>query len=215
MLTHIYKHHPLYQGNGFDTAFPPVIIGGQGRPFGLATPADGAFTPLFFNGPDDFAGSAAGGSVAIPQPAWATAVTQRLDDRFVEHLHPADVARVARYLTAKHGASRFRSILRSPMLDIASDPVLDVALGSNAQLREAFGPGRWGARTALGVRMLQLGSPAVVVSVTGYDTHSNEMIDFPPLARDLGRQLAGLHFVLKRLAHPDAAPSSTTRWWLC
>lgn len=201
LLSHIYRHHPNYTGSGAETAIPPVIVGAPGRAFGLTAPGGGAFAPLVFNGADDFRVSA--GQPAIAAPSWATGVTQRLDDRFTGGLSLRDQRRVGGYLVAKRGASRFRETLRQPMLDIAADPELDPVLGSNALLRRVFGPNRWGANMALGVRMLQLGSPAVVVSTSGYDTHSNELVEFPPLARDLGRQLAGLNFLLARLAHPD------------
>lgn len=201
-LAQISKHHEMYQGDARFTAFPPVAIGGGARIFGLAGGADFKYRSLFFNGPEDFD---RGGprSFHIPTPDWARGFAARQDERYTARVSPADLQRVGLYLDSKKNMGRFREILNAPMLNILRDGDVDPTLGTNAQLREAFGVAAWGPRVALAIRMFQLGSPAVAVAVGGYDTHSNEMVDFPPLARDLGRQLAALRYVLPRLDHPD------------
>ncbi len=201
-LAQISKHHGLYAGEGRFTAFPPVSIGGGARIFGLAGGDNFKFRSLFFNGPEDFD---RGGprSFHIPAPSWAEGFAARQDERYTARVSPADLQRVGLYLDSKKNMGRFRDILAAPMLNILRDGNVAAELGTNAQLRDAFGAGPWGPRVALAIRMFQLGSPAVAVAVGGYDTHSNEMLDFPPLARDLGRQLAALRYVLPRLQHPD------------
>ncbi len=200
-LAQIYKHHPMYAGEGRLTLFPPAVIGGSARQYGLANGEDGKFRPLFFNGPEDFQ---RGGirSFHIEQPGWAKGFAQRQDERFAGKLSVADQARVGLYTDSKQNMDRFRDILALPQLNLLGDGEVEASLGSNVQLREAFGLGAWGPKVALAVRLLQFGSPMVVVGVSGYDTHSNEMVDFPPLARDLTRQLAALCQVLPRLPHP-------------
>ena len=202
LLAQINKHHPMYEGQKRFEAFPPVVIGGGARIYGEAIGADGAYRALFFNGPQDFQ---RGGIRAfnIHQPDWTTRLGDKLDDRFNQKLALSNAAKVGLYLDSKANRGRFRDILSMPMLNILSDGDVDRTLGTNEMLREAFGLGPWGPRTALAVRMIQLGSPIVSIGVGGWDTHSNEMVDYPPLARDLGRQLAALAYVLPRLAHPD------------
>src|SRR5262249_22155068 len=91
---------------------------------------------------------------------------------------------------------------------------------SNAMLGEPFGvfvgtpptgskvDTMWGGPTALGVRLLQLGAPVVAVGVGGWDFHSDELKNLPPLAASLGRALSALYFVLSRMADP-AVPGKT------
>lgn len=201
LLTRIYQHHPMYQGKGFDTAFPPVAIGAQARLFASAAPGNGQFRPLFFNGPQDFQNKNTA-AFKVDRPKWALELESQADKRFVASLSPRDQQAVGLYVTSKSGIDRFRDILKHPMLNLGSSAPVESDLKSNIQLMEAFGNGLWGGRVALAVRMFQLGSPAVVVGAGNYDTHSNETAELPPLAQDLGRQLAALRFVLPRLPHP-------------
>ncbi len=201
-LAQISKFHPMYEGQKRFEAFPPVVIGGGARLYGEATGQDGLFRALFFNGPQDFQRRGIR-SFQIPQADWSQQLGQKLDQRFSQRLALDNAARVSLYLDSKANKGRFRDILGLPMLNLLEDGAVDRELGTNQMMREAFGAGPWGAQVALAVRMLQLGSPAVAVGVGGYDTHSNEMVDFPPLAQDLGRQLAALIHVLPRLPHPE------------
>lgn len=202
LLTRIYQHHPMYQGKGFDTAFPPVAIGAQARLFASAAPGNGVFRPLFFNGPQDFQNKGAS-AVHIDRPKWALELEAASDQRFVASLSPRDQQIAGLYVTAKAGIDRYRDILKHPMLRLGENPSLEPQLQSNARLMEVFGNGIWGGRVALAIRMFQLGSPAVVVGAGNYDTHSNETTELPPIAVDLGRQLAALRYVLPKLPHPS------------
>jgi hypothetical protein len=55
---------------------------------------------------------------------------------------------------------------------------------------------------ALAVRLLQLGAPAVCVEITGFDLHSQERDQGPPLYAFLGRLWATLSWAMKRIPDP-------------
>jgi hypothetical protein len=92
----------------------------------------------------------------------------------------------------------------------------DVPL-TNAMLREAMlsclgpGAGAYGdsplqttaVDAALAVRLLQAGSPAVVLEVSDFDFHSGERSEGPALYGFLGRLWATLHFLLSRIPDPS------------
>src|SRR5207248_1169714 len=66
--------------------------------------------------------------------------------------------------------------------------------------------GRGGGSTfevATAVRLLQVGSPAVVVGMSGFDMHSGERASAPRLYRRLGATWASLHFLLSRIVDPE------------
>ncbi len=58
-------------------------------------------------------------------------------------------------------------------------------------------------RVVLAVRLLQLGSPAVSVTLTGFDTHSGEDDVAPRLYGQVGGLWSALHFVLAHLDDPE------------
>jgi len=89
----------------------------------------------------------------------------------------------------------------------------DVPL-TNAMLREALlsclgpNPDASPYRTiavdaALAVRMLQLGSPAVVLEIADFDFHSGERTEGPPLYSFVGRLWATLAWLLARIPDPS------------
>ncbi|MBL8679907.1 MAG: DUF1501 domain-containing protein [Myxococcales bacterium] len=55
---------------------------------------------------------------------------------------------------------------------------------------------------ALAVRLLQLGSPAIVVEMGGFDTHSGERRDAPSRFRFVGRIWSTLQWLLSRMPEP-------------
>ena len=85
---------------------------------------------------------------------------------------------------------------------------------TNQMLVEAVGdahtdgrPIDGGARSvALAIRLLQMGSPAAVVSIGGFDLHDSERQRAPRLYTRFARFLAGVHFALGRI--PDPAGGS-------
>ncbi|MEZ4369115.1 MAG: DUF1501 domain-containing protein [Kofleriaceae bacterium] len=73
---------------------------------------------------------------------------------------------------------------------------------SNGMLKELFALGAppqyqgFGRNLALAVRMLQIGSPAIVVETPTFDFHSGERVSGPPLYGYLGRTWAALRWLL-------------------
>jgi uncharacterized protein (DUF1501 family) len=102
-------------------------------------------------------------------------------------------------------------------LDTAHTPPGDVFLDVFGALQDTQAPtwkltdNAFGLNAAVAVRLLQIGAPVVSVSVGSFDTHSYEVIDpqnkRPQTAQivSLARVLAGLEFVLQRIADPVAA----------
>ena len=81
---------------------------------------------------------------------------------------------------------------------------------TNRMLLEAVGDGftdgraidRGARSVALAIRLLQLGSPSVSVSIGGFDTHDSERQNAPRLYTRFARFLAGIHFALGRIPDP-------------
>ncbi len=61
---------------------------------------------------------------------------------------------------------------------------------------------------ALGLRLLQFGSPAVCVTIGGFDTHDTEVQRGPKLYTRFARFLAGVHFALSRTPEPGFGDGS-------
>jgi hypothetical protein len=86
---------------------------------------------------------------------------------------------------------------------------------TNQMLIEAVGdahtdgrPVDGGARSvALAIRLLQFGSPAVCVSIGGFDTHDQEVQKAPRLYTRFARFLAGIHYALGRVPDPGGGGS--------
>jgi uncharacterized protein (DUF1501 family) len=83
---------------------------------------------------------------------------------------------------------------------------------SNRELLEVLGGGQdensvfidaraWGRDVATAVRLFGFGTAACVVTRNEFDLHSDEERRYPPLARDLVRQLAGLRYLLPKMPH--------------
>src|SRR5262249_19733130 len=64
--------------------------------------------------------------------------------------------------------------------------------------------------TALAVRLLQLGAPAIGLTWTnsGYDLHFGEHIDGPPLYEATGRMLGSLAWLLAKMPDPEVRGAS-------
>lgn len=205
---------------------PPVIVGGSGpigaSVFGVGDGAMARYRPILINGPTDFRYPRA--DLAAKDPSFATDLESALDRAFVASRPHALDGRPADWIVAKQLGGQYGAHLTTDALRVAYAPT--AALGTttdgqpltNEMLAELFGvplaaPGRppstypadpaWGAPTALGVRMLQLGAPVVAVGVGGWDFHSDEEKGLPKLAASLGRALAALQFLLSRTIDPD------------
>ncbi|MFO0725407.1 MAG: DUF1501 domain-containing protein [Myxococcota bacterium] len=202
LLTRIGRYHPSLVGGWPTDRAPPVEIGpssfgdgpGEDRRFRPLSIAD-ARTPLI-SSPTLGQG---------PGIAARRALEQTFSSRLGLHQ-----ARVSAFLEAKDSAAHFARLLADPRLSLRADPNASGASGlSNQQLLEIFdgapafvGP-RLGPEVALAVRFLELGSPAVVVTKANYDFHDREAELYGPVTADLGRQLAGLRYVLRQMPHPS------------
>ena len=56
---------------------------------------------------------------------------------------------------------------------------------------------------ALAIRLLQFGSPGIVVEIGGWDTHSGERVDAPSRFPFIGRLWATLHWLLSQIPEPN------------
>lgn len=208
ILSVVGAHHPLY-AQGFSSAvLPPVEIGPS--ELGLGEGQYGATRPLTL-----FAGQGGFSATAGIQTGWHTSLRQRLDERFLAKRSRAYTKRLQAFQLAKHNASLFLTVLQDPRFDILGSPQAGNAGVTNGELIEVLGDhdmrdigdpqaGRsWGADIALALRCFSFGAPIVGVTHDGFDMHDIERDAYGPRAQDLGRQLSGLHFLLKRMPHPD------------
>lgn len=208
LLSLIGRHLPALSGGWPTDRAPPVEIGrsafglGSGdyqrvRPLGVTD----ARSPLLASG-------------AIASSAGLSA-RQVLDASFSQGVSAAYRGRVDAFLSAKDQASKFASLLSDPLLALAAAPEATAGGYENRELLEIFGDEpsgrtdpRWGLETAMALRFLQLGSPAVVITKGNFDFHDRERQLYGPVTTDLVRQLAGLRYVLGALDHPAGG-----RYW--
>jgi uncharacterized protein (DUF1501 family) len=138
-----------------------------------------------------------------------------MDDKFLARRSRAYQKRLKAFRLAKANAALFSAMFQDPRLDVMGAPDAVDAGVSNAQLLEVLGnhdlteigdpvPSlSWGADIALALRCFSLGAPIVSVARDVYDMHDVEHDAYGPRSEDLVRQLAGLHFLLKQMPHPD------------
>ncbi len=208
VLSLLGAHHPLYAQGISAAVLPPVEIGPSD--LGLGEGVYGATRPLTL-----FAGQGGFSSTAGIQASWHSSLRQSLDARFLAKRSRAYTKRLQAFQLAKQNASLFLSVLQDPRFDILGAPDATDAGVSNSQLIEVLGDhdmteigdpqgGRsWGADIALALRCLSFGAPIVAVTHDGFDMHDIERDAYAPRTSDLARQLAGLHFLLKRMPHPE------------
>ncbi len=203
LLSRVRELHPRYaNGVGVDNV-PPIAIG----PTPFAVTGRG-FVPLQLP---------PASATVTRQPLtrdWSSEIRDALDQGMSESTATAYAARLDTLATAKRDAFDFSSLLIDPQLDVRGAPEASALGVSNAELLEVLGDDdladlgdpqserSWGPDVALGVRALGLGAPMVVVERDLYDTHSDEDASLPVRSADLGRQLAGLRFLLGRMEHP-------------
>lgn len=202
LATIIYRDHALYQGGGRDTNLPPVVIGNSARLWGSGAGEFGPYRPVIVGSWRDFRNQ--GGSDAATQPGWATQVGAALDDDLAVSRAARHRAMVDGLRDSKRQAATFRPVFTDPLLDVEQQPDATAHGMSNAQLLAAFGSEeRFGLDAALAMRFLGFGAPAVVLGDGGWDFHSDERTEFRAHAENFARVLAGLHYALRTLQHPD------------
>ena len=187
------------------TAPAPVAPIGGGE-FGTSPPAWVADRPIGLAFDQLPAQPPMGGSEAVGRP-----LEDALDAQMVAHRRHLARGAVQALVNTKATLRRFGPVLADPRLRFANDTFLGESLGgiTNAMLLEAVGnapgaPRDGDARNvALALRLLQLGAPAVSVSVGGFDTHDHEVQKAPRLYTRFARFLAGIHFALARMPDPQ------------
>ncbi len=152
-----------------------------------------------------------GGSSTVGRP-----IEDAIDERLRVGRRSIGKNRVDAYWSTKDALRRYGPVLADPALKIGQVGQLDVDLGgvTNRMLLEAMGNdlstggtgSSVGIRAAMGVRLLQMGSPAVVVDVGGFDLHDGEDVGAPAVYTQFARLLAGLHFALANTPDTDGAP---------
>jgi hypothetical protein len=221
----------LGKESGAPFRLPPVIVGGSGplgaSVYGIADRANARYKPIQLNGPADFEPPAAS-SGAAPDPPWVMSLEPQLDDAYAQVRPNALAGRAVDYIVAKQLGLEYSTALSADSLRIS---YADATLGtlrngtplSNAMIAELFGlpvngqtsstdrfDAHWGGPTALAVRLLQNGAPAVAVGVGGWDLHAREDRLLPRLAGSLGHTMAALYFLLSQL-QDESVPGRT--WW--
>jgi hypothetical protein len=151
-------------------------------------------------------------------------VGRPLEDAFDARLRArrASLARsgVDGYLATKGALRKYGPVLAEPSLHIYQAAALEEAIDgiTNRMLLEAVGhraPDSPFDDTdailyGMGLRLLQLGAPAVCVSVGGFDLHSEENLEAPLLYSSFGRYLAGVHFALSNMNDEDGPMLDST-----
>jgi uncharacterized protein (DUF1501 family) len=196
---------------GGNAPAPVAIIGGA--PLSIATGAWVPFAPTsleYYGLPDAPPQS---GSPTVGRP-----IEDALDARVRAHRRGLGAGVVDGYLATKGSLRKYGPVLAEKTLHINKPAYFEETLGgiTNRMLLEAVGVtafsdtdpisssdpnGGTAVRCAMGLRLLQMGSPAVCVGVGGFDTHSNEDAEAPALYTRFARYLAGIHFALSRI--PD------------
>jgi hypothetical protein len=107
----------------------------------------------------------------------------------------------AEYRDAAFGAVKIGGVDK-PLTNAMLHELFAMTLGGRAAEANVHYPAALNA--ALAIRLLQLGSPAVSLEIDGFDLHSDERKDAPPLYRFLGRLWATLGWLMKRVPDPQA-----------
>lgn len=208
LLSLIGRHLPALSGGWPTDRAPPVEIGRSS--FGLGSGDYQRVRPLAVS--DARSPLLARGAIASSA---GLSARQVLDATFSQGVSGAYRARVDAFSSAKDQGSKFAALLSDPLLALGAAPEAAAGGFQNRDLLEIFGQApsartdpRWGLETAMALRFLQLGSPAVVITKGNFDFHDRERLLYGPVTTDLVRQLAGLRFVLGRLDHPAGG-----RYW--
>lgn len=207
LLSIVHRDHPGYL-NG-TVALPPFDLGLS--TFGRGAGDFAAYRPIALQSASSFTGRS-GNEETAGRGAWARTLRETRDERFIAKRSPHVRPFLGAARDAKLNSKNYAAMLRNPALDLIGAP--DGALGgvTNQQLLEVLGGntggemGSFGLETAFALRAIQLGVPAVSVLRYVFDTHSDEKTLLPIDAADLGRQMAGLHFLLKRMTDAQGNP---------
>ena len=189
---------------------PPFDVGLSN--FAMGTGDFAAFKPIGLQSASQFTG-ASSGTEQLAQAAWAVALRDRKDTRRLATRAPTALPQLTSAHDAKLNSRIFSALLHDPTIDLLGAPDATKGGVTNQQVLETLGGGQfggtqsaWALEVAFAFRLLQNGVPAVSVKQYLYDDHSSEKTQLPIDAADLGRQIAGLHFLLKNATDDAGAP---------
>lgn len=206
LLSMIHRDHPGYVGG--DIALPPFDLGLSNFARGEGDLA--GFRPIAIGSANEFTGKSQGAAEAA-RGVWARSIRDVRDEAFIAKRAPHVKPYLGAVRDAKLQSRNYAAAIRSPALDLLGAPEASLGGVTNQQLLDVLGgnggpDGSWGLDTAFALRLVQMGVPAVSVMRYLYDTHSDEKTLFPIDAGDIGRQLAGLHFLLHRMTNENGDP---------
>jgi uncharacterized protein (DUF1501 family) len=195
---------------GADAPGPVAMIGGGGA-LGNAVGDWVAYGPVRLEWYGLPPAPPTGGSPTVGRP-----IEDAIDDRLRTGRRSLGKNKVDAYWATKDALRRYGPVLADPALKIGQVGQLDVDLGgvTNRMLLEAMGNDLstggtgepMGVRAAMGIRLLQMGSPAVTVDVGGFDFHDAEDVGGPAVYTLFARLVAGIHFALANTLDDDGAP---------
>ena len=211
---------------------PPFCIGDEAAIFGAVTPGMEAGAPVFIRDPLDIGadGNPLGRVTREPRgavDAWELDFHRAVDGDLKNKLPRALSPQIDRVIGGREQLKAVQEVLARPELRLNTVENQAASKGtaygvplSNRRIEQAFlsfirfpSGGNTlssnfndplGAKLALAVRLLQFGSPAVAVGMSGFDLHRDENKLLHTVSRPLGRGLAGLLFVLGGMAGVEA-----------
>lgn len=206
LLSMIHRDHPGYVGG--DLALPPFDLGLSNFARGEGDLA--GYRPIAIGSANEFTGKSSG-SVEQAKGGWARNVRNARDTAFIAKRAPHVQPYLGAVRDAKLQSANYSAAIRNPALDLLGAPEATLGGVTNQQLLEVLGggagqEGAWGLDTAFALRLVQMGVPGVSVMRYLYDSHSDEKTLFPMDAADIGRQLAGMHFLLHRMTNANGQP---------
>lgn len=182
-----------YIGGG--AAAPIATIGGG--EFGASPPAWVADKPIALQYYELPGQPPQGGSATVGQPL-ELALDSRMLARHRNLAHDA----VQNVVNTKAALRKYGPVLADKRLRFDSAQYLGQTLDgvTNQMIVEAVGATDGDAsNVAMALRLLQLGAPAVSVSIGGFDTHDHEVQRAPQLYTRFARFVAGVHFALSNI----------------
>lgn len=206
LLALVGRHRPGYEAGFSRDVLPPVEI--SPSELGLGAGEYAKTRPLSL--------ADAAGSFASELPVgkgWKHSARIAMDDAFHARRSPAFDLRIEDMIRSKAYTREFADVLTDPTLDVLGQPDASAGGFTNGELVSIFGDytldtigdpdplPSWGAGVAKALRFFQLGAPMCAVTRSYYDLHDTEAVAFAPRTRDLVRQLAGLHHVLRTMPH--------------
>lgn len=204
LLTRVHKDHPGYVNGSM--VLPPFEVG-------LSTFARGegdyaGYRPIAVQSADEFTGkSGNGGNTQRAQ--WAVELRNEFDEPFIARRAPHVRPYLEAARDAKINSRAFTQALHDPSLDLKGAPEASRGGFTNQQLLEVLGGdvfggnSTWALEVAFALRLFQYGVPMVTAMRYLFDTHSDEKTVLPIDGGDLGRQIAGLHWLLHRLTDDE------------